>query len=281
MSEAFTEAWYRFFLRAFPAGHRAEYGDDVLNTLAGDSPRRAPSLKETAGLVTAGFTVRARRAAEGPASWWADGVQLGLLALALANLSYGIADHASLWWTAVSAALVVVLLRGWTLAALPLALAVAFSTGRAMLFGAEATGWAPFFGPAYHNWVSLAPYGALAAGSVILAVRGPRGPRVRPWWWLAVPAAALALTYGPGAYGAIWESARAGTEGVLLLAGVWATAVTRSPRWTLAAALYVLPGVVSSLVHPPSSIQTIGYWSVLAGLLAVMAATSRTTTAEA
>ncbi|MFG1957075.1 hypothetical protein [Nonomuraea sp. NPDC049028] len=117
MSEAFTESWYRLFLRAFPSGHRAEYGAEILGTLMNDSPRRVPSPRETAALVTAGFAARARKAAEGPAPWWADGLHLGLLTLALANLSYNIADHASPWWLAASAALVVALLRGWALAA--------------------------------------------------------------------------------------------------------------------------------------------------------------------
>ncbi|MEV1244808.1 hypothetical protein ACIBO2_41415 [Nonomuraea sp. NPDC050022] len=276
MSEAFTESWYRLFLRAFPSGHRAEYGAEILGTLMNDSPRRLPSPRETAALVTAGFAARTRKAAEGPAPWWADGVHLGLLTLALANLSYNIADHASPWWLATSAALVVALLRGWARAALPLALAVALSTGRAMLLGTEATGWAPFLGPAYHNWVSLTPYGLLAAGAVVLAVsRRSRGLRTRPWWWLAIPAAAFVLTYAPGfvEYGETWQLVRAGMEGVLLLTGVWATTVARSPRWALAAAIYVLPGLASALTNPPSSLRYTAYWSALATLLLIMAAT--------
>lgn len=102
MSETFTEGWYRLFLRAFPSGHRTEYGDEIIGTLMNDSARRAPSLKETAGLIAAGFTTRVRKSVEKPASWWADGVHLGLLALALANLSYGIADQASYGWLAAS-----------------------------------------------------------------------------------------------------------------------------------------------------------------------------------
>ncbi|MEU6039835.1 hypothetical protein ABZ801_30990 [Actinomadura sp. NPDC047616] len=203
-------------------------------------------------------------------------MHLGLLTLALANLAYGIADQASPWWLAVSAMLVIALMRGWGLATLPLALVVAFSTSRAMVFGFEATYWAPFFGPAYYNWISLAPYGLLAAGAVILAARRSWNLRTRPWWWLAIPAAALVLAYTPDVreYGPIWQLVRAGTEGVLLLAGVWATAVARSPRWALAAAIYVLPGVASALTNPPTSAQDTGYWLTLAGLLLVMAATA-------
>ncbi|TYB43946.1 hypothetical protein [Actinomadura chibensis] len=274
MSGVFTERWYRLFLRAFPPGHRAEYGAEILGTLMDDTPRRVPSARETAGLLTAGLAARAR-ATTGP--WWADGTQLGLSMLALANLAYGIGDHASLTFLAASALLVLALLRGWALVALPLALAVAFSTGRAMLVGAEATGWSSHvFGPAYHNWVSLAPYGVLAIGAIALAAGGTGRLRARPLWWFAIPAAALVLTYLPWAreYGEAWQLVRAGTESVLLVAGVLATAVARTPRWAVAAAIYVLPGVTSPLANPPSSAQDLGYWLTLTGLLLAMAATA-------
>lgn len=280
MSGAFTRGWYRLFLRAFPAGHRAEYGAEMLDTLLNDTSRRAPSPRETAGLLTAGFAARARAAAGEAGPWWADGAHLGLLMLTLANLAYGIADHASPGWLVTSAVLVVALLRGWAPLALPLALAVAFSTGRAMLVGAETTAWPPqFFGPAYHNWASLAPYGVLAIGAVALAAGRAGGQvnlRARPLWWLVIPAAALALTYMPGSreYGETWQLVRAGTEGVLLLAGVLATAIARSPRWALAATIYVLPGVASPLTNPPSNAQNIGYWLALTGLLLAMVATA-------
>ncbi|WP_067461062.1 hypothetical protein [Actinomadura macra] len=280
MSGVFTERWYRLFLRAFPPGHRLEYGDEILGTLLNDTPRRLPSPRETAGLLTAGLAARARAAAGEAGPWWADGAQLGLLTLALANLAYGIADHASPGWLIASAALVVALLRGWALLALPLALAVAFSTGRAMLVGAQATAWPPqLFGPAYHNWVSLAPYGMLAIGAVTLAagrVGRPLHLRARPWGWLVIPAAALALTYMPWTweYGETWQLVRAGTESVLLLSGVLATAIARSPRWALAAAIYVVPGVTSPLTNPPSNPQDLGYWLTLTALLLAMAATA-------
>ncbi|GGQ25167.1 hypothetical protein BKA00_002520 [Actinomadura coerulea] len=278
MSGAFTERWYRLFLRAFPPGHRAEYGAEVIGTLLNGTPRRAPSLRETAGLLTAGFAARARAATAAP--WWADGLQLGLLTLALANMAYGIADHSSPWWLAVSAALVAALLRGWAMATLPLALLVALSTGRAMLLGTQATSSpSQILGPANHDWVSLAPYGVLTIGAVALAASRPAGPRrlrARPLWWLFIPAASFALTYMPGnhEYGETWQLVRAGTEGALLLAGVLATAIARSPRWALAAAIYVLPGAASPLTNPPSNGQDTGYWLTLVGLLLAMVATA-------
>jgi hypothetical protein len=276
MSSAFAEGWYRLFLRAFPAGHRAKYGTEMLGMLMNDPSGRVPSPRETLRLVTAGFAARAQATAHAAVPWWADGVHLGLTALSLTNLAYGIADHASPWWLAASAALVLALLRGWAPAAAPLALAIALSTGRAMVFGPEAMSGASSFGPAYHNWISLAPYGLLAAGAIALVARKSRDLCTRTWWWLMIPVGALALTYGPGlgAYGEIWQLVRAVTEGVLLLAGVLATMAARSPRWALAAAIYVLPGVASALTNPPSSTQTIAYWLVLAALSMVMAATA-------
>lgn len=280
MSTAFTEGWYRLFLRAFPAGHRIEYGAEIIGTLLNGTSHRAPSPRETAGLLTAGFAARVRATTAAP--WWADGLQLGLLMLALANLAYGIADHSTPWWLVTSAALVGALLRGWALAALPLALAVALSTGRAMLLGTQATpSPSQILGPANHNWVSLAPYGVLAIGAIALAAdrsTRPRCPRlrVRPLWWLAIPAASFALTYmlGTREYGETWQLVRAGTEGILLLTGVLATAIARSPRWALAAAIYVLPGMASPLTNPPSNAQDTGYWLTLTGLLLAMVATA-------
>ncbi|MFB4309362.1 hypothetical protein [Actinomadura sp. GTD37] len=278
MSRSFAERWYRLFLTAFPPGHRAEYGAEIVGTLLADGPRRVPSARETAGLLAAGSAARVRAATATP--WWTDGLQLGLLMLALASLVDGVGDHAPPWWLAASAVLVGALLRGWALVALPLALAVAFTTSRAMLLGAETASWPPqYFGPAYHNWISLAPYGVLALGAVILAVGRsdrPRRLRARPLWWLVIPAAAVVLAYLPGIreYGQTWQVARAGTECAILFAGVLATAIARSPRWALAAAVYVLPGVASPLANPPPNAQDVAYWSTLTGLLLAMAATA-------
>ncbi|GAA2120482.1 hypothetical protein [Actinomadura napierensis] len=87
MSGAITESWYRLFLRAFPPGHRAEYGAEMIDALPNGTARRAPSLRETAGPLTAGFAARTRAAIAAP--WWADGLQPGLLMLALADQPAG------------------------------------------------------------------------------------------------------------------------------------------------------------------------------------------------
>jgi hypothetical protein len=84
------------------------------------------------------------------------------------------------------------LMRGWALVSLPLAVAVALSTGRVMIFGGQAGEWGPgLLGPPYHNWSPLIAYGLLAAGATVLAAHRPRGLRRRSWFWPAVPAAAV------------------------------------------------------------------------------------------
>ncbi|WP_173096891.1 hypothetical protein [Actinomadura verrucosospora] len=78
----------------------------------------------------------------------------------------------------------------------------------------------------------------LAIGAVALLIGRPK-PRSRPWWWLAIPAAAA-----------------------------------RSPHWALAAALYVLPGAASALTNPPPNVQDTGYWPTLTALLLAMTSTA-------
>ncbi|HEX2313185.1 MAG TPA: hypothetical protein VHJ17_05605, partial [Thermomonospora sp.] len=185
------ERSYRLLLRAYPAGYRARHGAEMLGMLMEISgPRRLPPPRETWALLGGGLATRARRAVERPGAWWADGLHLGVLLLALANLAYAALDHTrpgetAAIWVAVSAALVLALLRGMARTALPLALVVAFGVSRSMLFGTGALGWPGFDGPAYHNWISLAPYGAMAAGALVLAARPAREARARSWWWLA------------------------------------------------------------------------------------------------
>ncbi|GAA2072519.1 hypothetical protein [Actinomadura alba] len=309
------ETWYELLLRAYPAGYREAHGAEVVGTLleASGPGRRLPSLRESAGLLVGGFTARARRVADGPTPWWADGLHLGVFTLAVINLAYaitGFTGAGDAWvasragWVAGSVLLVLVLLRGWVWPAVPLVLAGAFGVSRHLLFDFDALGWMPIYAPIYSNWASLTPYWLLAGGVIALAVRSSlaarsssatrasaeggssaagasRGLRARSWRWLAIPVAALVFTglglAGHWGFSSVWTLARAGLEGGLLLAGVGATAVARSPRWALAAAIYLLPGAVSAAGHlslqPRGSLDTI-YWAVLTALLAVMAATA-------
>ncbi|MEU4230143.1 hypothetical protein AB0F17_38130 [Nonomuraea sp. NPDC026600] len=165
-------------------------------------------------------------------------------------------------------------MRGWARVSLPLAVAVAVSTGRVMMFGGDVTAWGTgLLGPSYHNWVSLIPYGLLAAGAAVLAVRRPRDLRRRSWVWPAIPVAAVLVTYVLDApYGVLAQVMRAGLEAGLLLLAVWATAVARSPRWIMAAAMYVLPIQVTAVVYKTPVSQELAYHVLLAALLLSVAA---------
>ncbi|MEU7858770.1 hypothetical protein [Nonomuraea sp. NPDC049141] len=265
MSRSLAERWYELVLLTYPKGYRAEYGADIMGALM--EARRLPSIRETVVLIREGVAERARGAAADRVPWWADGVHLGVTVIAVANLTYALMDRAGPAWIAVSTALMLTLMRGWARVSLPLAVAVAVSTGRVMLFGGDVTAWGSgLLGPSYHNWVSLIPYGLLAAGAAVLAVRRPRGLRRRSWFWPAIPAAAVLVAYVfDGPYGELWSLVRAGLEAGLLLVAVWATAVARSPRWIMAAAMYVLPIQVTAAVYTWSGTQA--YHVVLAVLL--------------
>ncbi|MFC0038076.1 hypothetical protein [Actinomadura rayongensis] len=272
-----AQTWYRLLLRVYPREHRAAYGAEILDALGEAAPSGRPSVRESVALVREGAAERVRRRT---APWWADGLHLALTVLAAVNLAYALVDRENAWWTAVSAALLLVLLRGWTLAALPLALAVAFSTARGMV-GVDGTGdgrfhkmadLAGYLGPEYWNWVSLIPYGLLAAGAVVLAALYRKNLPARSWWWAAVPAVELAASLVADRWDVTFPFLRVGLEGGLLLAGLWATLVTRSPRFAVAGAFYVVPGEINALVYPPQSTGDVAYRCVLAVLLVVTAA---------
>ncbi|SEG23936.1 hypothetical protein SAMN04489712_10436 [Thermomonospora echinospora] len=279
------ERRYEALLRIYPAAFRDRHGADIIGTLMETSTpgRRVPSPRETASLIREGLAARARQATESPVRWWADGLHLGVLILAVVHLVHVGADIVlqgrSSWpWVAVSMALTLALLRGRLWAALPLALGSAFVVSRAMLFGYAASADWPLLSNAtvYHSWISLTPYWLMAAGVVVLAARRSRELQPRSWWWLALPVATFAgdALLGVDLYSELGSLGRAGLEGGLLLAGIWVTTVTRSPRWALAAAIYVLPGELSTIADLPQTLKSpmvTAYWAVLAVLLLAMA----------
>ncbi|MFD1545606.1 hypothetical protein [Nonomuraea guangzhouensis] len=265
MSRSLAERWYELVLLTYPKGYRAEYGADIMGALM--EAGRLPSIRETVVLIREGVAERARLAAMDRVPWWADGVHLGVTVIAVANLTYALMDRAGPAWIAVSTVLMLTLMRGWARVSLPLAVVVAVSTGRVMMFGGDVTAWdSDLLGPSYGNWVSLIPYGLLAAGAALLAVRRPRGLRRRSWFWPAIPAAAVFVALDVP-YGELWSFVRAGLEAGLLLMAVWATAVARSPRWITAAAMYVLPIQVTAVVYTRTGTQELAYHIVLAALL--------------
>lgn len=272
MSRSLAERWYELVLLTYPKGYRAEHGADIMGALMAVS--EIPSIRETVVLIREGVAERARGSAAGRVPWWADGVHLGVTVIAVANLTYALMDRAGPAWIAVSTVLLLTLMRGWAWASLPLAVAVAVSTSRVMMFGGGVTEWgSDLLGPSYHNWVSLIPYGLLAAGAAVLAVRRPRDLRRRSWVWPAIPVAAVLATYVLDApYGELMQVVRAGLEAGLLLLAVWATAVARSPRWITAAAMYVLPIQVTAVVYKTPGTQDLAYHVLLAALLLSVAA---------
>jgi hypothetical protein len=146
----------------------------------------------------------------------------------------------------------------------------------------------------------------IAAGLIALAVRRSRGTRVRSWWWLALAVAgwiALNLDIPVGsyyvtkcgaalaschliqipAYHTLWGYARPMLECALMLAGIWATRVTRDARWLLAGVLYLLARAAPVLAELPRILLRIDssptvlfatYWTVLALLLLAMGGTA-------
>jgi len=278
MSRSLAERWYELVLRMYPKGYRAEYGADIMGALMEVSEdRRLPSFRETIVLTLEGVAERARTSSADRVPWWADGVHLGVTVIAVANLTYALMDGAGPGFIAASIVLMLTLMRGWALVSLPLAVAVALSTSRVMVFGGDVTAWGSgLLGPSYNNWVSLIPYGLLAAGAVVLAVRRPRGLRRRSWFWPAIPVAAVFVSHVLDVpYGELWQVVRAGLEACLLLVAVWATAVTRSPRWITAAAMYVLPIQITAVIYTRPGAQELAYHVLLAGLLLSITAALR------
>ncbi|MDN3355602.1 hypothetical protein [Actinomadura sp. DC4] len=88
------ESHYRRLLRAYPPAYRQAHGEEIIGTLlqaSGD--RRLPSPVEAAGLIGGGVTARMRAATAHPVAWWADGLHLGVLLIALANLALNLSGR--------------------------------------------------------------------------------------------------------------------------------------------------------------------------------------------
>lgn len=264
------ESHYRRLLRAYPPAYRQAHGEEIIGTLLQASGDRClPSLREAAGLVGGGITARMRAATRYPVPWWADGLHLGILLIAMTNLALNLAHlyphpwNASTPWVIGYLVLTVALVRGWLWVALPLALAVAFPAVDFVL-GTRMPGV-----PA-----GLAvQYLTVAAGLIVLALRRSRGLRRRSYVWLAVPLIA-------------WAVAHAHTpptlEVLLLSAGIWATAAARDLRWLLAAAIFVPattgPDVVIAQVYPITpTAATVVSWVTEVALVLVMGLTAQRT----
>ncbi|RBQ21986.1 hypothetical protein DP939_04785 [Spongiactinospora rosea] len=284
------ERHYRRLLHAYPKVYREQHGDELVGTLleAAGPHRHRPTLREAASLLTGGFTARAR-AARRPAGppWWADGIHLGILAVAAATVAMNVRIlpyPIPAIWAALMIVLLFAIILGWTRLALPLALVAAIQVSRPLMYEAVEIP-IPYYGPGFGDISAIAPYWLIVAGSAILAFRSASAPsktRISRWMqtmparsglWLLVPLAYWALQ----STGFAPES-RAALEILAFLVALLATIAARDSRWALAAAIYLLPGLIY-LAENVTNLGTRGmvYWSVLTILLiAALTAAYRT-----
>jgi len=254
------ESTYRRLLRTYPPTYRREHGEELLGTLLEASAgRRSPSLRETAGLIGGGFTARVRAVTHHPMSWWADGLHLGILLIALANLAMDLAyAYPQPWngytpWVIGSLVLTVALVRGWLWVALPLALALAFPTVGGPLLGTGLRGVLAAHGPVYagpQTWFLVVQYLTMTVGLIALALRPSRELRRRSYGWLVIPLAVWASTH---TYTSMTWTVRPILEILMLAAGVWATAAARDLRWLMAALIFV-----PASIGPDTAVALVG-----------------------
>ncbi|RJL30417.1 hypothetical protein [Bailinhaonella thermotolerans] len=274
------ERRYRGFLLAYPRDYRAAHGGELLGLLLDTAPpgRTVPDPREVAGLVSGG--VRARLAAatrRGPA--WADGLHLGATALTAVQFAALLPYAPAIpLWTALSALALLAVMRGRPFLALPLVLltgakSVAIAAGTPLfdttllpVFPAVLAD-SPLF--ARTGPVAVAAGYALAgAALLVLAARGRRAAP-RSWWWAAaVPLAA----WTPAAAPHPLDAGRIALELCLLALAVWASRLTRDPRWSLGAILYLLAASATLTPHlqTPAS-RHLAYWTLLTALTATAA----------
>lgn len=296
---AWTERWYRVMLLGYPRPYRQRHGAELLGTLLEAHPsRRLPSLRESAGLLDAGLLARLRgRLEQAPA--WADGVQLGVLLLALMQAGSVLGRVSTVQQPQLpvllpSLLLVVALLLGRMGTAALLATVTAVTVTRQALMLSGGTG---YFGVSLTArvvevpgssglgfWLSASvwQFWAIVVGSAVLALnlrgRGPL-PR-RSWWWLTVPLLEAAYSsYSrslmpaaplpdpghlilPGSVAALSVLPLVAAV-VLLLLALRATVGIGDARWAVAAGVYLVPAGVyaAALVCTrPSDIVTLdGY----------------------
>jgi hypothetical protein len=284
------ERRYRRLLLAYPPQVRAASADEILTTLAeSGGDRRMPPAREAGALLVEGLRARARlAAAEGPGRIWADGVQLGVLLLMVANLDVLLLGQAwwYLPWTVLLAATGVAILRARPPVGLVLAVVAALAAARPLLPMRLPQGlfsWAP----AYGDWSTVARHLAPVLLLTLLSLPVLRRQlRARAWWWLLVPVAQVAVpvlvvvvaraagglglaSIGPARLERLgelgWTAARSAPQAVLVAAALGLALVARDPRPAIAAIVLVAPGLAWALeqrawLSPLAS----WYWLVIA-----------------
>ena len=262
---------YQRLLFTYPTDYRAAHGEEILSTLleAARPTQRWPSWRESTSLLLGGLRLRARQAAkESPTRLWTDGLHLGVLLVVLVNLGHALQMQFPLWIALVAVGALAVL-RGWGRTALAATAIAALAVARPLLPHIGLPWWLPGYG----DWSAVGRYLWPAVVLAVLAWPGVARLRPRSWWWLLLPAAqaALPLTEQP------WSLVKAGAEMGLLLAVLVVAAGALDPRPAIAAAVYLVPGLLyaaESIAEGAPSTLALGYWMVLAVLTATLAATA-------
>jgi len=262
---------YQRLLFTYPTNYRAAHGEEILSTLleAARPTQRWPSLRESTSLLLGGLRLRARQSAkESPTRLWTDGLHLGVLLVVLVNLGHALQMQFPLWIVLVAVGALAVL-RGWGRTALAATAIAALAVARPLLPHIGLPWWLPGYG----DWSAVGRYLWPAVVLAVLAWPGVARLRPRSWWWLLLPAAqaALPLTEQP------WSLVKAGAEMGLLLAVLVVAAGALDPRPAIAAAVYLVPGLLyaaESIAEGPPSTLALGYWMALAVLTATLAATA-------
>lgn len=261
---------YQRLLLAYPPAYRASRGQEILTTLleAARPGQRFPTAREAAGLLLGGLRARARQAAvDPPERPLTDGLHLGVVLVVLVNLGAAASVPLPLWTVLVGVGALATL-RGWTRTALATTAAAAVAVARPLLPSVELPWWLPGYG----DWSAVARY---ALPAVLLAVlTRPGAPRLRPrsWWWLLLPAVQAALPASDP-----WRLAGAGLQVAVALAVLPVTVGLRDPRPAVAAAVYLLPGLLHAaerLTEGDVGALELSYWSMLAGFTVVLAASA-------
>jgi hypothetical protein len=260
---------YQRLLFTYPTGYRAAHGDEIVSTLleAARPTQRFPSWRESTSLLLGGLRMRARQAAkESPARLWTDGLHLGVLLVVLVNLG-GALELVLPPWTALLAVGALAVLRGWGRTALAATAVAGLAVARPFLPQVGLPWWLPGYG----DWSAVGRYVWPAVGLAVLA--WPRVGRLRPrsWWWLLLPAVQAALPPAEGP----WSLVKAGAEVGLLLAVLVVAVGALDPRPAIAAAVYLVPGLLyaaEGIAEGAPSTRALSYWMVLAVLTATLAA---------
>ncbi|WP_433435652.1 hypothetical protein [Nonomuraea sp. CA-141351] len=272
------ERRYRRLLLAYPRKYRAAHGDELLDLLleSADPGRTVPVLREAWGLLTGG--VRSRIAHQATGSAWADGLHLGVTAVAAANLAALLPYMGAMpLWTLLSALALLAILRG----RVPAALSLSLVTGVKAV--AVAGGWQVFeltllpVDPSFladrslfadsNPFAVASRYAVVLLGLLVLASRRREAPRVRSWWWFA--AAVAAAWAGPQWMGEDTmfplSLSRLAVEAAAFGLAAAACYLARDHRWALASGIYLLVTSVELTMHAEFlTRQHVAYWGVLA-----------------